>query len=83
MKYTANVIVRLKDGVRDTQGSAIETVLKRSGIDENLKVGVGKFFTLELECENRQEAEEKLHKIAQEVLSNLVLETYEIVKIEA
>ena len=81
-KYKAKIIVTLKDGVRDPQGSAIETVLKRTGINENPQVSVGKFFEIELECDCKQSANEKFEKIAQEVLSNPVLERYEIVSSE-
>lgn len=83
MKYKADVIVTLKNGVRDPQGSAIETVLKRMEIDKKPSVGVGKFFTLELEGANKRTAQEKLEHIASEVLSNPILEKYEITRFEA
>lgn len=83
MKYKADVIVTLKNGVRDPQGSAIATVLKRMGIEKEPNVGVGKFFTLNIESENEKMAKAKLEHIAGEVLSNPILERYEIKRFEA
>ena len=83
MKYKADVVVTLKDGVRDPQGSAIATVLKRMKIEQNPNVGVGKFFTIEVEGADTTSARTKLDHIASEVLSNPILEKYEVTKFEA
>lgn len=83
MKYKANVVVTLKNGVRDPQGSAIATVLKRMKIENEPNVGVGKFFSIEVEESNETQAKTKLEHIAQEVLSNPILEKYEITRFEA
>lgn len=83
MKYKANIVVTLKNGVRDPQGSAIATVLKRMQIENEPNVGVGKFFTIEVEENSEQCAKTKLEHIAQEVLSNPILEKYEITRFEA
>lgn len=82
MKYKANVVVTLKDGVRDPQGSAIATILKRTQIEKEPNVGVGKFFTIEVEGTDESKAKEKLQYIANEVLSNPILEKYEITRFE-
>lgn len=83
MKYKANVVVTLKNGVRDPQGSAIATVLRRMQIENEPNVGVGKFFTIEVEGGTEKDAKTKLEHIAQEVLSNPILEKYEITRFEA
>lgn len=82
MKYKADVVVKLKDGVRDPQGSAIATILKRTNIENEPNVGVGKYFTLEVEGSSEGQAKEKLQYIAGEVLSNPILEKYEITRFE-
>lgn len=82
MKYKADVVVKLKDGVRDPQGSAIATILKRTNIENEPNVGVGKYFTLEVEGNSEVQAKEKLQYIAGEVLSNPILEKYEITRFE-
>lgn len=83
MKYKANVVVTLKDGVRDPQGSAIATVLRRMQIETEPNVCVGKFFTIEVEESDERCAKLKLEHIASEVLSNPILEKYEITRFEA
>ena len=77
-KYKADVIVILKNGVRDPQGVAIDTVLKRTGIEESAEVQTGKFFTLSVISEDETSAKVKLDAICEEVLSNPVLESYKI-----
>jgi len=77
-KYKADVIVTLKKGVRDPQGTAVDTVLRRTGFEESAEVQVGKFFTLSVTGNNETDAREKLNKICEDVLSNPVLESYEI-----
>ena len=77
-KYKADVIVTLKKGVRDPQGTAVDTVLRRTGLEENAEVQVGKFFMLSVNGSNELDAREKLSKICEDVLSNPVLERYEV-----
>lgn len=77
-KYKAEVTVTLKNGVRDPQGAAIDTVLKRIGLEESAEVQVGKFFTLSITGNSETEAKDKLNKICEDVLSNPVLESYEV-----
>jgi phosphoribosylformylglycinamidine synthase len=77
-KYKADVIVKLKNGVRDPQGTAVDTVLKRTGLEENAQVQVGKYFALSVSGNTEAEAREKLNKICEDVLSNPVLERYEV-----
>lgn len=77
-KYKADVIVTLKKGVRDPQGTAVDTVLRRTGLEENAEVQVGKFFTLAVSGNDESDARNKLNKICLDVLSNPVLEKYEV-----
>ncbi len=77
-KYKADIIVTLKNGVRDPQGAAVDTVLKRTGVEEQAAVQTGKFFTLSVTGEDEVNAKSKLGIICEEVLSNPVLETYKV-----
>jgi phosphoribosylformylglycinamidine synthase len=77
-KYKADVIVRLKKGVRDPQGAAVDVILKRTGIEEEAFVEAGKFFSLSVTGKDELDAKDKLNKICADVLSNPVLENYEI-----
>lgn len=77
-QYKADVIVTLKKGVRDPQGTAVDTVLRRTGLEQKAEVQVGKYFSLSVSGNNETDAKEKLDKICEDVLSNPVLERYEI-----
>jgi len=77
-KYRADIVVTLKNGVRDPQGAAIDTVLKRTGMEESAEVHVGKYFNLVISGENEESAKQKLDKICEDVLSNPILESYKV-----
>lgn len=77
-KYKADVIVTLKKGVRDPQGTAVDTILRRTNLEETAEVQVGKFFTLSVSGNNEAEARTKLSRICEDVLSNPVLEKYDV-----
>ncbi|MFA6990393.1 MAG: phosphoribosylformylglycinamidine synthase subunit PurS [Candidatus Gastranaerophilaceae bacterium] len=82
MNYSAEVIVTLKNGVRDPQGSAVDLILHRTGMEEKAEVSVGKYFTLSVSADNEDEAKTKLDRICDEVLSNPILESYRIERFE-
>lgn len=72
------VIVRLRPGVLDPQGKTIGNVLRSLGYAHVLRVHTGKVFDIEWngtldEAERRQVIE-----IVEKVLSNPLIETYEI-----
>ena len=82
MRYRADIVVTLKNGIRDPQGSAIETVLKRTGMESQPAVSVGKYFSVTVTGTDGQDARGKLESICTEVLSNPVLEMYTIERFE-
>lgn len=82
MKYEAEILITLKDGVRDPQGAAIDTVLKRTGLEDDANVRAGKLFRLNVSAENTETAKEKVNKICEDLLLNPVLESYKIGRLE-
>ena len=82
MRFLAEVLVTLKNGVRDPQGAAIDTVLKRTGMEENAGVQVGKIFTFTVTAESENNAREKVNKICEDILLNPILECYRIGRFE-
>ncbi|OGI23549.1 MAG: phosphoribosylformylglycinamidine synthase, purS protein [Candidatus Melainabacteria bacterium RIFOXYA12_FULL_32_12] len=82
MKYLAEVLITLKEGVRDPQGAAIDTVLRRVGIEENAGVQAGKSFTFSVTADNEELAREKVNKICEDILLNPILESYKIGRFE-
>lgn len=77
-KYNAKVIVRLKDEVKDTQGLAVDKILSRLNVESSANFRAGKFFSFNLNCKDYAIAQEKLQFVCQEVISNPVVEIYEI-----
>ena len=78
----AHVWVMLKSTVLDPQGKTIHHALASLGYAQVKDVRQGKFFVLELNGANRDEAKAQVEKIARDVLTNPVIEEfrYEIVE---
>lgn len=74
-KFDFEVKISLKKGILDTQGMATEKVLKRMGYNIN-SINFGKDIKFSLESKDENSARESAEKIAHEVLTNPVLETY-------
>jgi len=75
--FYAVVDVLLKRSILDPQGRAVEATLRRLGHANISQVRVGKRVELVLEGE-RDEVERQLGQIAQNVLSNPVMEDVEV-----
>ena len=74
----ANVIVRLKPAVHDPQGETISHALGQLQFDNVSSVRQGKFFELTLDVDSKQEAEAMAREIAERVLSNPILEVFQV-----
>lgn len=73
----ATVIVRLRPQVLDPQGETIRAALGTLGYTVK-EVRQGKYFEISLDGLSRQEAETAAREIAERVLSNPVLETFDV-----
>jgi phosphoribosylformylglycinamidine synthase PurS subunit len=75
----ARVHVSLKPSVLDPQGQTITKALHSLGHNQILDVRQGKYFDIELDPNTSQEAlAQKLQSISAEVLSNPVIEDFQI-----
>jgi phosphoribosylformylglycinamidine synthase subunit PurS len=74
----AQVTVRLKSGILDPQGKAIEGALKSLGIDGVASVRQGKVFDIEIADGDRAGVEAKLKEAAEKLLANTVIENYDV-----
>jgi phosphoribosylformylglycinamidine synthase len=74
MRVKINVF--LKHGVLDPQGKAIEHSLHSLGYSEVRDVRTGKCLELELECNSRALAEERVREMCDKLLANPVIEDY-------
>ena len=72
------VDVMLKPEILDPQGKAVHGALPRLGVEGVSDVRQGKRFELEVEGELTEERLAQLHQIAETLLSNPVIEDFEV-----
>jgi phosphoribosylformylglycinamidine synthase len=72
------VFVRLKSGVLDVQGKAVESGLAAQKINDFAKFRIGKLIEFEVEAKSQDEAKAKVADLCEKVLVNTVIESYEI-----
>jgi phosphoribosylformylglycinamidine synthase len=72
----ARVIVRLKPGVLDPQGAAIEQSLHGLGFAGAKNVRVQKLIELDVDAGSADDAKQKLVAMADKLLRNPVIEDY-------
>ncbi len=72
----AHIWVTLKPTVLDPQGQAIQQALAGLGYEKVKDVRQGKFFVLDLGAASRETARAQVEKIAQDVLTNPVIEEF-------
>ncbi len=74
----AVVKIRLKSGVLDPQGKATQNALEALGFSGVNGVRQGKIIEIELEGTDAGAAREDVDRMAQALLANSVIESYEI-----
>lgn len=74
----ATVHVSLKPSVFDPQGEAVKNALGSLGLEGVQSVRIGKTIEIELDSSNPQQAQEKLDQLCRDLLSNPVIEQYEL-----
>ena len=72
------VLVRLKSGVLDVQGKAIERGLSDNGFENLTNIRVGKLIELEVDAASEDAGRQKVEAICQKLLANPIIENYEI-----
>jgi phosphoribosylformylglycinamidine synthase len=78
MGFVANVNVMLKEGIADPQGQTIERALPALGFSGVGDVRVGKRIRLAVDAADEQEARERVQQMCERLLSNPVIESYEV-----
>ena len=74
-----NVIVKPKEAVLDPQGNAVRDAMRHLGMPEVRSVRIGKYMEISLEGED-VDLEKRLHGLCRDLLSNPVIEDYELQK---
>jgi phosphoribosylformylglycinamidine synthase len=75
----ARVIVMPKAAVLDPQGNAVRDAMRHLGMPEVRSVRIGKYMEIEIEGQDA-ELESRLHQLCRDLLSNPVIEDYELLK---
>ena len=78
----AKVIVMPKGAVLDPQGNAVRDAMQHLGMPEVRSVRIGKYMEIEIDGHNG-ELESRLHQLCHDLLSNPVIEDYELLKGES
>ena len=68
-----------KAAVLDPQGNAVRDAMRHLGMPEVQSVRIGKYMEIEIEGQNG-ELESRLHQLCHDLLSNPVIEDYEVMK---
>ena len=72
------VFVRLKSGVLDVQGKAVEKGLHDIGFGEVGSLRVGKLIEFEVKEKDSSRAKDRVKEMCEKLLVNTVIESYEI-----
>ena len=81
MRFEAELVVSLKEGLLDPQGKAVEGALPALGWDNVDHVRVGKYIRLVIEAADRDAADEQVRRMAERFLSNPVIEDFRVVSL--
>jgi phosphoribosylformylglycinamidine synthase len=78
MRFTFEVLVRLKPGLLDPQGKAVEGSLPAMGWTNVSGVRVGRHVELTVEAPDESAAREQVEEMARRLLSNPVIEDFHV-----
>lgn len=81
-KFCAKILVKIKPNVKDIKGITLKNAIESFMSVEDLTCSVGYYYILEFCANSEGEALNAANKIAGEILSNEVIETYEIKALE-
>jgi phosphoribosylformylglycinamidine synthase PurS subunit len=81
LEMKVNVVVKPKEAVLDPQGAAVCDAMQHLGMPEVRAVRIGKFMEIEVDGKGA-DVEKRLHSLCRDLLSNPVIEDYELQKSE-
>ncbi len=79
MKFS--VKVTLKKDVLDPQGKVVQQTLNNLGMDTLVNLRQGKYFEIEINENDIVKAKNKIEEMCKKLLVNLIIEDYEISKL--
>jgi phosphoribosylformylglycinamidine synthase subunit PurS len=77
------VLIRLKPGILDVQGSAVQRALAGLGFGDLRELRVGKLIEIDVEAASAAAARQRVDEMCRKLLANTILEDYTIETIEA
>ena len=77
MVFHAAIDILPLPALLDPQGKAVTKNLPNIGLGQLTNVRIGKHITLDVEADNREEAEQLVHRACEELLSNPIMERFE------
>jgi len=75
---TLRVLVRLKPGIMDVQGTAVQRALVGLGFSDLTGLRIGKVIEMDLEVPSAEGARARAEDMCKKLLANPVLEDYEV-----
>ncbi len=79
MKFS--VTVTLKKDVLDPQGKVVQQTLQNMGMKTLKELRQGKYFEIEINENDENEAKNKIDEICKKLLVNLIIEDFKISKL--
>ena len=78
----ARVLVRLKAGILDVQGAAVQRALVGLGFGDVRDLRVGKLTDVDVEASTPAAARQRVDEMCRKLLANTILEDYTIEAVE-
>ncbi|MCM8786546.1 MAG: phosphoribosylformylglycinamidine synthase subunit PurS [Candidatus Omnitrophica bacterium] len=72
----AEIYITLKKDLADPQGITIKRALEALGYKNVEKVGMGKLIIINLNCDDKIEAEKQIRQMCERLLANPIIEDY-------
>jgi phosphoribosylformylglycinamidine synthase subunit PurS len=72
------VLVRLKPGILDVQGAAVQRALAGLGFGDVRELRVGKLIEVDVDTADAEQARARVDAMCQRLLANTILEDYTI-----
>ena len=79
----ARVLIRLKPGILDVQGAAVQRALAGLGFADVRDLRVGKLIEVEVDAATPAAARARVDEMCRKLLANTILEDYEIEAVTA
>jgi phosphoribosylformylglycinamidine synthase len=72
------VLVRLKPGILDVQGAAVQRALAGLGFDDVRGLRIGKLVEVEVDAADSERARARVDEMCRRLLANTILEDYTV-----